>query len=46
MEASSGSQRSGQTEKVRLRAGGLTTIERLRGERTYADNGKEVRRQR
>ena len=44
----------GQAEDVRLRAGGLTAIERrLRGERIYADSGRmhadniqEVRRQR
>ena len=43
----------GQTENVRLRAGGLTPIERLRGERICADSGRvyaeniqEVRRQR
>ena len=43
----------GQAEDVRLRAGGLTAIERLRGERVQADSGRihadniqEVRRQR
>ena len=42
-----------QAEDVRLRAGGLTAIERPRGERIYADSGRihadniqEVRRQR
>ena len=43
----------GQAEDVRLRAGGLTAIERLRGERVYADSWRmhadsiqEVRKQR